>query len=151
VSRAAQQNLRSLSITFDLRECQILPSDVQARITDRQFEGYLAGEWNQLAGMLRHLDLRLLEVCFKNCYCVFCRFRMTGLATMYLLSGIASSPRVVLKGFVDSDEVRMVRDSIDDASNSVVSDAQDDPWWYPEYDDEDPDDKLKLAFGIMIK
>jgi hypothetical protein len=146
VSRAAQQNLRSLSITYDVRQCQISPSDLQASVGDCEFELKLAQEWNDLADLLRLLELQLLEVSFKGCYCAYCKRRMTHLAISYLLNGIMSTPRVVLTGLVNSVEVYMVRRIIRDVSYYFPVD--DKFRWRPQFDDEDPDDSRKIAFQV---
>jgi hypothetical protein len=76
VSRIAHQNLRSLSITFDLRDAHLLPSDLLPGSGDIDLEEFVCGEWNEIADLLRHLKLQLLEVSLKNCYRAFCHRRM---------------------------------------------------------------------------
>lgn len=148
-SGMAQRNLRSLSISFDLRDGQSLPHALQTGSNDDDFEDHLFRRWRGFENsLLRLTNLKLLEVSLENCYCAFCRRRLADVATSCLMRGIELSPaRVVLRGLSSSDEVSLVRDTIDLAAAAYYRHQSNgaDPW-HPEFDDEDPDDKLKVAF-----
>jgi hypothetical protein len=144
VSKVAHRNLRSLSITFDLRNAHLLPSDLLTDRGDYEVESYLRESWNGLADLLRLLELQLLEVSFKSCYCAFCHRRMTATAIDCLSRGIGlSSARVVVRGLINSDEVSAIRKMVHETI--PIPNPR---YWSPEYDDEDPKDKFKVAFQV---
>lgn len=143
ISRVAHRNLRSLGITFDIQDCQNLLSALQTGMDDARFELKHFDEWYELSRLLAHLDLKLLEVSFKNCYCAFCHRRMVTTAMRLMLNGIRSSPRVVFNGLVNNQEVIDARQRIDRMSTIRFG-----YFWHAEYDEEDPDSKLKLGFQV---
>lgn len=147
VSRVAHQNLRSLSITFDVRDCQILPDHLRANYNDGQFEDVLERAWDNLVDLVRCCELQLLEVSFRNCYCAFCHDRKVSFAMLCLMLGIANSQRVVLTGFLDSGEVSFFRGFIDHGGDGFSGNGTR-VQWHPGYDDEDPNDKLRIAFQV---
>jgi len=147
VSKIALQNLRSLSINFDVRDCQILPDHLRANYDDVQFEDILQRKRNNLASLLGHCELRLLEVSLRNCYCAFCHNRRVCDAMLSLVLNIAASPRVVLTGMIDSSEVSLVRLLADSGGHTISSDGSS-IHWHPEFEDEDPNDKLRVAFQV---
>jgi hypothetical protein len=149
ISRIAHQNLRSLSITFDLRDAHFLPSDLLPGRGDHAVETFVYGECKEIANMLRHLKLQLLEVSLENCYCAFCHRRMITTATECLIRGLMmSSAQVIIRGLINSDEVLTIRNMVDSAAAAIPFQFR---RWYPEYDGEDPDDKLQIAFRVVSK
>jgi hypothetical protein len=158
LSKVAHSNLRSLSITFDLRDAQILPSDlISTNYGDSAFEQALLRQWRQIVDLVKHLDLKLLEVSLANCYCAFCHCRMTHDAVEYLRTAIRFSPRVVVKGLIDSDEVSWTRDSL--RYSNIGCNKQGGPLWHPEFEDDDPkdesedqdaNDEFQVAFQVVI-
>jgi hypothetical protein len=159
ITKVAHQNLRSLSITFDVRDAQILPSDLQANRSDgdHSYECGLWEKWRGILKLVKHLDLQLLEFSLRNCYCAFCHRSLTGEAVVELREAIRFSPRVVLKGLLNSDEVSSTRKSI--KRPDVGFRYQDIPSWHPKFDDEDPsdadsddedsDDEFQVAFQVV--
>ncbi|KAH0291758.1 hypothetical protein M436DRAFT_44182 [Aureobasidium namibiae CBS 147.97] len=147
-SGMAQRHLRSLSITFDLRDGQSLPSALQTNSNHDNFEAKLFTRWYVLEKSLcRLMNLQLLEVSLENCYCAFCHRRLAIAAAGHLARGIRiSSARVILRGLGSSKEASSVQETIDTLARTHGRDG-----WHPEYDDEDPNDKLKVAFRVVKK
>jgi len=147
ITKIALQHLRSLSITFDFRHCQILPNHLRSDLDDDHFEDELEREWDNLATLLRHCKLQLLEVSFTNCYCAFCHNRKVCSAMFSLMLGIAATSRVILTGMIDSGEVSMIR-GFTNHGGYIYSSGGNSIHWHPVYDDEDPNDELRVAFQV---
>ena len=141
VSRVAYQNLRSLSIAFDVEDGHSPPHVLQANSRDAHFQTNLTQAWHAaLTGLLQHLDLQLLEVSMKSSICSLCHRRLAYTATRCLLKGIRCTPRVVFRGLIDSEEVSEVRTCIDNGGGMVC--------WVPMIDDEESDGKLQIAYQV---
>lgn len=108
--------VRSVSITFDICNCQDLFSALQTGMDDAHFEQKQSIEWYELAQLLGRLDLELLEVSFKNYYCAFCHSRMVTDAMIFMLNGI----RVVFNEMVNDQEVVDARRRIDGKSIAIL-------------------------------
>jgi hypothetical protein len=141
MSRAAHQNLRSLSVTFDRKDDDILHKRCRSWVSGiRDLE-----KWQDLGHLLRYLDIQLLEVSLKGCYCAVRDNRLTIRTIHHLLKGIRSFPRVVLGGLLDESEVTTARDFIDMMCHYSGGDGLD---WRPKYEDEDPDDEFRISFQV---
>jgi hypothetical protein len=150
VSRVAHQSLRSLSITYDMRDDNILPSILQTRCSDGRLETGLLKRWRKLSRLLTHLDLRLLEVSMDNCYCAFCPRRMTCAATSYLGDSVRLCSQLILTGLCNNDSVVLTGRIFVDADDSYSEDGLQ---WHTvyDYDNQDSDKKLWLAFQSPTK
>jgi hypothetical protein len=147
VSRVAHQNLRSLSVTFDIRDCYTPPSILETRCSHIRGPSCVFEKWRNLARLLSLLDLQMLEVSLENSYCAFCHGRFVHRAMQDLIENIRCSPRVILRGLIDNYEVYLARSSI--GIRSVLSFDSNGHSWRAEYDRESKDDKFEVALRVI--
>jgi hypothetical protein len=146
ISRVAHQNLRSLSVTLDIRDGQILPSVLSTHGSIGHHHSSSFERWRKLRDLLQCFrDLQLLEASFQSCYCVFCHQRIPDLAVSYLLRGVRSFPRIVLRG-LSAREISEMRMPI--CIISAMSLGNEGASWRPEYEDEDPNDRTQITFQV---
>lgn len=149
ISRLVRQHLKSLSVTFDIRDCHMPPSLLQTRcIGGHCLAEKIFAKWNDIARLVSSLSLQSLEVSLQHCHCAFCNGRHPSAVIFLLLHDIRSAPRVVLRGFTNADERRWIQDDIFVLAKMTYKNSNGGDGWDPEYEEEDPNNKLQLAFRM---
>ncbi|THV75933.1 hypothetical protein D6D29_08596 [Aureobasidium pullulans] len=131
VSRFAYENIKSMSIPFDLMDNHTqIPEAFTWRYIDNDVERELVSSWKERCGQMASLELDLLEVSFEGCYCFMCGRRLIIEALHHLLDGDVSVPeKMVLRGFVSTNEVDETRMHIEDNFENEPEDKDpEDPW-----------------------
>jgi hypothetical protein len=57
-----------------------------------------------------------------------------------------SSAQVIIRGLIDSVEVLLIRNMVDNTAATTPFNFR---RWHPEYDDGDSDEKLQIAFRVV--
>ncbi|THW57709.1 hypothetical protein D6D20_07759 [Aureobasidium pullulans] len=134
ISRFAYENMKSMSIPFDLRDHRMqIPEVIRHRHTKNSVKHQLSESWKARFEKMALFNLDLLEMSFVDCCSLRSGQRLIKRALHHLLHEVDSVPKLmVLEGFISKDEVDEIRTHIEEK-------------YLIELDDEDPENPWRIV------